>query len=59
MAKWRARLLSLLRQRLFERVVTEGLSETVIDEYVQEVVKRRRDPYSLVEEMIQRAGVRC
>ena len=59
MVKWRARLLSLLRQRIFEKVVTEGLGEKTIDEYVQEVVERRRDPYSLVEEMIQRAGVRC
>jgi len=58
-AKWRARLLSLLRQRLFEKVVTESLSETAIDQCVQEVVERRRDPYSLVEEMIQKAGVRC
>jgi LAO/AO transport system kinase len=54
-ARWRARLLSLLRQRLFEKVVTEGLSETAIDQYVQEVVERRRDPYSLVEEMIAKA----
>ena len=54
-AKWRARLLGLLRQRLFEKAVTEGLSETAIDEYVQEVVEHRRDPYSLVEEMIVRA----
>jgi LAO/AO transport system kinase len=58
-AKWRARLLSLLRQRLFEKVVTEGLSDTAIDEYVQEVVEGRRDPHSVVEEMIERAGVRC
>jgi len=29
-----------------------------MDEYVQEVVERRRDPYSLVEEMIQRASDR-
>jgi len=54
-AKWRARLLSLLRQRLFEKVVTEGLSEAAVDEYVEEVVERRRDPYSLVEEMIEKA----
>ena len=58
-AKWRARLLSMLRQNLFEKVVIEGLSDTAIDEYVQEVVERRRDPHSLVEEMIQKAGVRC
>ncbi len=54
-AKWRARLLSMLRQNLFEKVVTEGLSDAAIDEYVQEVVERRRDPHSLVEEMIARA----
>ncbi len=54
-AKWRARLLSILRQNLFEKVVTEGLSDAAIDEYVQEVVERRRDPHSLVEEMIARA----
>jgi LAO/AO transport system kinase len=53
--KWRARLLSLLRHRLFEKVVTEALSGTVIEQYVQEVVERRRDPYSVVEEMIARA----
>jgi LAO/AO transport system kinase len=54
-AKWRARLLSMLRQKLFEMVVTEGLSEAAIDESVREVVARRRDPHSVVEEMIARA----
>jgi LAO/AO transport system kinase len=58
-AKWRSRLLSMLRQQLFEKVVTTGLSEAAIDAYVQELVERRRDPHSLVEEMIGRAGVRC
>jgi LAO/AO transport system kinase len=58
-AKWRSRLLSMLRQQLFEKVVTTGLSEAVIDAYVQELVERRRDPHSLVEEMIGQAGVRC
>jgi LAO/AO transport system kinase len=56
-AKWRARLLSMLRQRLFEKVVTEGLSDAAVDEYVQQVVENRRDPHSVVEEMIQRAVV--
>jgi len=58
-AKWRARLLNMLRQRLFEKVVTEGLSEAAIGECVQEVVEGRRDPHSIVEEMIRKAGVRC
>jgi LAO/AO transport system kinase len=54
-AKWRARLLSMLRQGLFEKVITERMNEAAIDAYVQEVVERRRDPHSLVEEMIARA----
>lgn len=53
--KWRARLLNMLRQRLFEKVVTEGLNDGAIGEYVQEVVEGRRDPHSIVEEMIKRA----
>ncbi len=51
--KWRARLLGLLRQELFERVVTERLSGGVIDHYVEEVLERRGDPHSVVEEMIK------
>ena len=54
-AKWRARLLSMLRQRLFEKVVTKGLSDGAIGEYVQEIIEGRRDPHSIVEEMIRKA----
>ncbi len=55
LAKWRARLFSMLRQKLFEKVVTEGLSEAVMEERLQEIVERRLDPHSLVEEMIAQA----
>jgi LAO/AO transport system kinase len=49
---WRARLLELLRQSLFEKVARERLRDGSIDRRVEEVLGGRRDPYSLVEEMI-------
>jgi GTPase len=51
--KWRLRLLELLRQTLFQKVVTERLPKGVIDARVDEMLNRRRDPHSLVEEMVQ------
>jgi putative protein kinase ArgK-like GTPase of G3E family len=49
---WRARLLELLRQSLFERVARERLRDGSIDRRVEEVLGGRRDPYSQVEEMV-------
>lgn len=54
---WRARVLELLRQTLFERVVAELLREGSIDRYVDDLVARRRDPHSVVEEVIATATV--
>ncbi|PYV27498.1 MAG: methylmalonyl Co-A mutase-associated GTPase MeaB [Acidobacteria bacterium] len=51
-AKWRGRLLELLRQTLFEKVVAERLRDGLIDRYVDEVRAHRRDPHSVVEEII-------
>ena len=50
--KWRVRLLELLRQTLFEKVVAERLRDGAIDRYVDEVREHRRDPHSVVEEII-------
>jgi GTPase len=55
-AKWRARLLELLRQALFEKVVAEQLQGGSIDRYVDEVREHRRDPHSVVEELIASAA---
>jgi LAO/AO transport system kinase len=49
----RARLLAMLRQSLFEKVAREHLRDGSIDRRVEEVLEGRRDPYSLVEEMIE------
>lgn len=49
---WRARLLELLRQSLFEKVAGNLLRQGVLDSRVEEVLTQRRDPHSLVEEML-------
>jgi LAO/AO transport system kinase len=49
---WRARLLELFRQGLFERAVKERLHEAEIGRHVEEILAHRRDPHSVVEELI-------
>jgi GTPase len=50
--QWRARLLELLRERLFEKVVAERLSDGEIDSRVEEILARHADPYTVVEALI-------
>lgn len=54
--KWRARLLELLRQELFEKAVARQLRDGSIDRYVDEVREHRRDPHSVVDELIAAAS---
>ncbi len=56
-SQWRARLLEMLRQRLFEKIVTERLCSGAIDRLIDEVVARRKDPYSAVEELVEESKV--
>ena len=51
-AKWRARLLSLLRQRLYERV-RDNLSDGAVNDWVNQVADRRSDPHAVVEEIVR------
>lgn len=53
----RLQLLELLRQSLFERVAREQFDEEKIAEYVEAILARRRDPHSIVEEMMAASGV--
>ncbi|HEV2494118.1 MAG TPA: methylmalonyl Co-A mutase-associated GTPase MeaB [Terriglobia bacterium] len=55
-AKWRARLLEMLRQELFEKAVARQLRDGSIDRYVDDVRQHRRDPHSVVEELIASAA---
>ncbi len=50
---WRARVLALLRQRLFEKLVADRLNDGSIDRHVNDVVARRRDPHSVVEQILE------
>jgi len=53
----RLQLLELLRQSLFEKVAQEQFDEEKIGEYVEAILARRRDPHSVVEEMMEASGV--
>jgi len=53
----RMHLLELLRQSLFEKVAREQFDERRIGEYVEAILARRRDPHSIVAEMMQASGV--
>ncbi|HUI43720.1 MAG TPA: methylmalonyl Co-A mutase-associated GTPase MeaB [Terriglobia bacterium] len=51
--RWRARLLALLRQRLFEQVYRAHLGDGAVDRWVDEVLERRSDPHSVVDEIVR------
>jgi GTPase len=53
----RLQLLELLRESLFERVAQEQIDQKQIGEYVEAILSRRRDPHSIVEEMMVASGV--
>ena len=53
---WRERLVEILRESLLERVLTEQLNDSQVATYAAEVAEGKRDPYSLVEEIVSRLG---
>ncbi len=56
-AAWKERLMTMIRQRLIERVVAETLDDAKIAEAAREVVGRRLNPYEFVDEVIGQVGV--
>lgn len=56
-ALWRERLLNLLRERLVRRVVDNLATDGTLESLAAEVAERKRDPYSAVNEMLERAGL--
>lgn len=50
--KWRARLRSSLRQRLFERVWREQVDNGAVERSVDDIVERRSDPESVVDRIL-------
>ncbi|MHB8754252.1 MAG: methylmalonyl Co-A mutase-associated GTPase MeaB [Candidatus Acidiferrales bacterium] len=56
-ALWKERLLNLLRERVVRRVVDGLANNKVLETMAAEVADRKRDPYSAVNEMLERAGL--
>jgi LAO/AO transport system kinase len=55
-ANWRKRITEMLRDALFQRVVTDYLGNGEADRFAVEVAEHKRDPYSLVEEIVNELG---
>jgi GTPase len=53
---WRERLVEMLREALLDRVLRERMSNGAVSQYAAEVVEHRRDPYSLVQEIVSSLG---
>jgi LAO/AO transport system kinase len=49
---WHDRLIEMLRESLLERLLSERLPEAEIARLAAEVAEHRRDPYSLVDEIV-------
>ena len=46
----------MLRDALFQRVVTDYLGNGEADRFAAEIAEHKRDPYSLVEELVGELG---
>ena len=55
---WRERLITMLRDSLLEKLVLEELGDTELTRFADEIAEHKRDPYSLVEELIAKLGSR-
>ena len=51
-SNWRERLIEMLRERLLQRIVRERMDEATLIRYAQEIAEHHRDPYTLVEEIV-------
>ncbi|HEX5484129.1 MAG TPA: methylmalonyl Co-A mutase-associated GTPase MeaB, partial [Terriglobia bacterium] len=51
--KWRARILAMVRQSLLDGIAGPQLRGRRIESHVEEIMERRRDPHSVVEELIR------
>jgi len=53
---WRVRIAEMLRDALFQRVLSYYLSEGEATRFAAEVADHKRDPYSLVERIVEGLG---
>jgi LAO/AO transport system kinase len=53
---WRERLVEMLREALLKRVLREQMGDGAVARYAAEVAEHRRDPYTLVDEIVSGLG---
>jgi LAO/AO transport system kinase len=53
---WRGRIAEMLRYALFQRVLSYYLSEGEVTRFAAEVAEHKRDPYSLIEKIVDELG---
>jgi LAO/AO transport system kinase len=53
---WQERLVEMLRESLLERVLRDEMGDGAISRYAAEIAEHKRDPYSLVEEIVAKLG---
>ncbi|MGI9103581.1 MAG: methylmalonyl Co-A mutase-associated GTPase MeaB [Terriglobales bacterium] len=53
---WQERLVEMLRQSLLERVLREHMGDGAVARYAAQIAEHKRDPYSLVEEIVAKLG---
>jgi LAO/AO transport system kinase len=51
-SNWRERLIEMLREALLERLLNERMKEGDLSRLAADIAEHRRDPYSLVEEIV-------
>jgi LAO/AO transport system kinase len=56
---WRERIAEMLRDALYQRVLATYMSDGAAQRYAAEVAEHKRDPYSLVEEIVGEVGKRA
>jgi LAO/AO transport system kinase len=50
---WRERLVEMLRESLLQQAIREHLNEATLQQFAAEVAEHRRDPYTLVDEIVR------
>ena len=55
-SNWRERLVEMLRKALLDRMIREQLDPEHLNQYAREIAEQKRDPYSLVEELVTNFG---
>ena len=53
---WRQRLVEMLREALLARALREQMGDGAVARYAAEVAEHRRDPYTLVDEIVRKLG---